>query len=96
MEKRPNLTLVQSDTKPAGDLFTPDPSNKRGGGDGGDGLDARIHALEEMVGKVALDLAEIKGKISMLPTTVQLFAAVLTCTALAAALVFGAIKAVTP
>ena len=57
------------------------PLDRRAGGgdDGGMELVARVDAIEKRIGKVedkldavALDIAEIKGRVSQLPTTFQI------------------------
>jgi hypothetical protein len=54
--------------------------------------EARLARLEAGVDQIRLDLAEIKGRLSNMPTTVTLFALVLTIFAAA----FGLLKLASP
>jgi hypothetical protein len=67
------------------------PALKGGGGDGtSDGMDARLTALEKRFDKfeakldaLLKDVAEVKGRVSALPTTLQMLGFVLAVLAIA-------------
>ena len=66
-----------------------------GGGDGphDPGMEARVAKLEEAAASMRLELAEIKGKISNLPTTWQLVGVNFGLAIGVAALVFAIVRA---
>jgi hypothetical protein len=52
--------------------------------------------VQEMDRRIRADMAEIKARLRMLPTTAQLFWAIFLTFGLSVALVLGAIKVATP
>jgi len=63
------------------------PPTSGGSGPSDPSVEARLARLEAGVDQIRLDLAEIKGKLSNMPTTIMLFGLVVTVFAAAFALV---------
>ncbi len=55
-------------------------------------INARMQNLEEMVGRIGLDLAEVKGKLSQMPTGFQMAAWMAGFAFAVAGLTFAALR----
>lgn len=90
--------VVSFNQRDLGD-FVPGPAGLKGGGGGGtfDGMppdiDKRVTSLETKVDQTRIEIAELKGKVSQLPTVWTLVFANLGLAVTVAALVFGVARA---